>query len=118
EKISMLQKCIDINHPVKELQISVQNYLGIIQNLPIGTAFDINILDVNFATFIGNKRKTKVKNTRDLIEEFHIEFLKLKQADRDRFIFIFNQTNDVQVQFANPATAIRLDNYPNSIQTK
>ncbi|MDO5978987.1 hypothetical protein [Flavivirga spongiicola] len=116
----MLQKCIDLDHPVKELQVSVQNYLNTIQNLPRGTNFDINNCDVKFGGFIGQKRTTVKKNTRDLIEEFHIAFLDLSQPDRDRFILIFNQTNDVQTQFANPNTALRLLDYPIGIrkQTK
>ena len=111
----MLQKCIDLDHPVKELQISVRNYLNTIQNLPKGALFDLNNCDAKFGGFVGPKRKTKSKNTRDLIEEFHVAFLKLNQANRDRFILIFNQTNDVQTQFANPATAIRLPDYPTGI---
>jgi len=112
----MLQKCIDLNHPVKELQVSVQNYLNAIRNLPTGTVYDPIYCDNKFAGFIGNKRKTKSKNTRDLIEEFQVSFLNLLQPERDQFISVFNQTNDVRTQFANPATAIRLPNYPNGIK--
>ena len=112
----MLQKCIDLNHPVKELQISVLKYLNTIQNLPKGTAFDIKNCDKKFGGFVGSKRKTKAKNTRDLIEEFHIAFLNLTQVERDRFILIFNRTNDVKVQFANPNSALRLIDYPKGIK--
>lgn len=112
----MLQKCIDLDHPVKELQVSVQNYLNTIRNLPRGTAFDPIQCDNKFAGFIGNKRKTKSNNTRDLIEEFHVSFLNLSQAERDRFILIFEQTNDVKTQFANPGTAVVNANYPAGIK--
>ncbi|WP_111709142.1 hypothetical protein [Lutibacter citreus] len=113
----MLQECIDIkNHPVKELQVSVQNYLNTIQNLPKGTIFNPSHCDKKLSGFIGIKRKTKSKNTRDLIEEFQESFLNLNQGDRNRFILIFNQTNDVRTQFANPNTAIRLPNYPNGLK--
>ena len=112
----MLQKCIDLDHPVKELQVSVQNYLNTIQNLPKGTPFNINYCDVKFGGFVGNKSKTSIKNTRDLLEKFHIAFLNLNQPDRDVFITIFNQTNNVKNLFANPASALRLPNYPVGIK--
>lgn len=112
----MLQKCIDINHPVKELQVSLRNYLLTIQNLPKGTVFNLSNCDKKFSNFIGPKRKSKNKNTHDYIEDFHVAFLNLNQADRDLFIQIFDQTNDVRTQFANPGTAIRNVNYPAGIK--
>lgn len=112
----MLQECIDLDHPVKELHVSVQNYLHAIQNLPKGTAFDPSHCIKKFSGFIGEKRKTKNKNTRDLIEEFQKSFLNLVQPERDRFIEIFNQTNDVKKQFANPATAVVNAHYPEGIK--
>jgi hypothetical protein len=90
--------------------------LHAIQNLPVGTVFDPSYCDVKFSGFIGAKRTTKSKNTRDLIEEFQDSFLKLSQADRDQFILIFIQTNDVRIQFANPANAIINSNYPSGIK--
>lgn len=110
----MLQKCIDIDHPVKELQISVRNYLRRIQFLPAGNYFDVNYCDKKFGKLIGSTVKNK--NTRDLIEKFHIAFIKLDQANRNNFIDIFDRTNNVQIQFANPSTALRLNNYPKSIK--
>jgi hypothetical protein len=112
----MLQKCIDLTHPVKELQVSVRNYLTSVRHLPAGSSFDIKYCDKKFGDFLGAKSTTGNKNTRYLIENFHVAFLKLDQANRDIFIDIFDQTNNVQTQFANPTTAIRLNNYPKDIR--
>jgi hypothetical protein len=112
----MLQKCIDLNHPVKELQVSVEKYLKTIKNLPQNTAFEISYCDVKFGGFIGNKSKTAIKNTRYLVEKFHTAFLNLNQTNRDVFITIFNQTNNVKILFANPTSALRLPNYPVGIR--
>lgn len=114
----MLQKCIDLNHPVKELQVSVLNYLNTIKYLPVGIVFDTAHCDAKFAGFIGIRRKTIKPNTRSLIESFQNAFLGLSQQDRDQFIFIFNQTNNLKVQFANPTTAVKLGSYNASLQNE
>jgi hypothetical protein len=114
----MLEQCIDIDHSVKHLHKYVTEYLEAIEKLPKGEKFDLKYCNKLWRTVVGapSAAGAKKKNLRDLIEAFHISFLALDDKHRTEFVEIFNRTNDITWLFKNPASSIRVTEYPESIR--
>lgn len=109
----MLDKCIHIEHKANNLHRYFANYLQKIKNLPKGTSFvKEHCPDEDLAIPFSKMEDGKPTKLHSLVISFQKSFLDLEKKDREIFLKIFKDTNNISILFKKPTTAVRKNKYP------